>query len=89
MLLAFGASFPGDLWVRSMVSRDMKVELKHTLFVFPAWLTLTVMIFAVLVTTLAALYPRVGPRKLMPFPRCGTSDKQSSPSLSRGWDMTV
>jgi putative ABC transport system permease protein len=57
LLLALGASFPGDLWVRSMVSRDMKVDLKGTLFVFPPWLTLTVMVFAVLVTTLAAVYP--------------------------------
>jgi putative ABC transport system permease protein len=35
----------------------MKVDLKGTLFVFPLWLTLTVMVFAVLVTTLAAVYP--------------------------------
>ena len=87
--MAFGASFPGDLWVRSMVSRDMKVELKHTLFVFPAWLTLTVMIFAVLVTTLAALYPARRPRKLMPFPRCGTSDKRSTALLITWWDPRV
>jgi putative ABC transport system permease protein len=57
LLLAWGASFPGDLWVRSMVSRDIKVELKSSLFVFPTGLLLTVVIFAVVVTTLAAVYP--------------------------------
>jgi putative ABC transport system permease protein len=57
LLLAWGASYPGDMWVRSMVSRDIKVELKSSLFVFPPWLLLTVMVFAVLVTTLAAVYP--------------------------------
>jgi putative ABC transport system permease protein len=57
LLLAWGASYPGDLWVRSMVSRDIKVDLKSSLFVFPPWLLLTVVIFAVLVTTLAAVYP--------------------------------
>jgi putative ABC transport system permease protein len=57
LLLGWAASFPGDSWVRSMVQRDMKIELKESLFVFPAWLVLTVMGFAVLVTTLAAVYP--------------------------------
>jgi putative ABC transport system permease protein len=57
LLLALGTSFPADLWVRAMVSRDIKIDLKGTLFVFPLWLTLTVMVFAVLVTTLAAVYP--------------------------------
>jgi putative ABC transport system permease protein len=40
-----------------MVQRDMKVELKESLFVFPPWLMLAVVSFAVVVTTLAALYP--------------------------------
>ena len=34
--------------------RDMKVELKETLFVFPPWLTFVVITFSVLFTTLAA-----------------------------------
>ncbi len=57
LLLAWASSYPGDAWVRSMVTRDLKIELKEALFVFPFWLTLTVLLFAVLVTTLAALYP--------------------------------
>jgi putative ABC transport system permease protein len=57
LLLAVAASFPGDTWVRSMVERDMNLKLKDALFVFPAWLVVTVVLFAVIVTTAAALYP--------------------------------
>jgi putative ABC transport system permease protein len=58
LLLAWGTSFPGDAWVRSMVSRNMPdVEMKEALFVFPAWLVVAVILFAVSTTTLAAVYP--------------------------------
>jgi putative ABC transport system permease protein len=57
LLLAWAGSFPGDAWMRSLVSRDLRVELKESLFVFPAWLVAGAWLFAVLVTTLAALYP--------------------------------
>jgi putative ABC transport system permease protein len=57
LLLAWGASFPGDAWVRSMVERDMNVKLQDSLFVFPPWLVATVIVFAFVVTTCAALYP--------------------------------
>jgi putative ABC transport system permease protein len=57
LLLAWGASFPGDAWVRSLVSRDLKIELHEALFVFPPWLCGAVLLFAVVVTTLAAVYP--------------------------------
>jgi putative ABC transport system permease protein len=57
LLLAWAASFPGDSWIRSMVSRDLHIDLKESLFVFPLWLVLMVGLFAVLVTTLAAVYP--------------------------------
>jgi putative ABC transport system permease protein len=57
LLLGWGASFPGDAWVRSMVSRDFKIELKESLFVFPVWLLAGVPLFAIVVTTFAALYP--------------------------------
>jgi putative ABC transport system permease protein len=40
-----------------MVSSRMKVELEGSLFVFPLWLILGAVAFAVVVTTLAALYP--------------------------------
>jgi putative ABC transport system permease protein len=57
LLLAWAGSFPADAWMRSMISRDLKIDLKESLFVFPAWLTLGVVAFAVVVTTLAAVYP--------------------------------
>ena len=70
LLLAWAASFPGDAWVRSMVQRDMKIDLKGSIFVFPAWIAVTVVLFTVLVTTVAALYParhaaRVDPVKAL------------------------
>ncbi len=57
LLLAWTASYPGDAWVRSMVLRDIKIDLKASIFVFPPWMALTVLLFTVVVTTLAALYP--------------------------------
>lgn len=58
LLVAWGASIPGDAWVRSMVQRNMpNVELKEAIFVFPSWLVLAVVLFALLTTTLAAVYP--------------------------------
>jgi putative ABC transport system permease protein len=57
LLLAWGMSFPGDAWVRSRVSSNLKIELQEALFVFPPWLCAAVLLFAVVVTTLAAVYP--------------------------------
>ena len=57
LLLAWAASFPGDAWVRSMVQRDIKIDLKGSIFVFPPWIGATVVIFTVVVTTVAAFYP--------------------------------
>ena len=57
ILLALAASIPGDNWVRSRVERDMNIKLHEALFVFPPWLVVTVILFAILVTTLAAVYP--------------------------------
>jgi putative ABC transport system permease protein len=70
LLAAWGASFPADAWIRSTVSRDLKIELTESLMVFPWWLTTGVVAFAALVTTLAALYParraaRVEPLKAL------------------------
>ena len=57
LLLAWIASYPGDSWVRSLVMRDLKIDLKGSIFVFPLSMSLTVVLFTVLVTTLAAAYP--------------------------------
>ena len=57
LLLAWAASYPGDAWVRSMVMRDMKIDLTGSIFVFPPWMAATVVAFTIIVTTLAALYP--------------------------------
>jgi putative ABC transport system permease protein len=66
LLLAWAASIPGDRWVRSIVMRDMKIELKEALFIFPPWLLAVVMLFAVIVTTLAAVYPARRAAKVNP-----------------------
>ncbi len=57
LLLAWAASYPGDAWVRSMIMREMKIDLDSAIFVFPPWVAMTVLVFTVLVTTLAAVYP--------------------------------
>lgn len=57
LLLAWGASYPADAWVQSMVLKDMKIDLEGGIFVFPTWLIATVLIVPIIVTTLAALYP--------------------------------
>jgi putative ABC transport system permease protein len=57
LLLAWSISFPGDAWVRSMVQRDMKIDLKGSIFAFPGWIGMTVALCTVGVTIVAALYP--------------------------------
>ena len=66
MLLAWAASYPGDAWVRSIVSRDLKIELKEAVFVFPPWVIAAVFGFAIVVTTLAAVYPARRAAKIDP-----------------------
>ena len=57
LLLAWSISFPGDGWVRSMVHRDMNIELHGSIFAFPDWIGMTVVLSTVCVTIAAALYP--------------------------------
>jgi putative ABC transport system permease protein len=57
LLLAWAISLPGDAWVRSMVHRDMKIDLHGSIFAFPGWIGLTVVLFTAGVTIVAALYP--------------------------------
>jgi putative ABC transport system permease protein len=53
----WGISFPADAWLRVLVAKYKQVELDTSLFAFPWWLVVGGPAFAVLVTTLAALYP--------------------------------
>jgi putative ABC transport system permease protein len=57
LLLAWSISFPGDGWVRSMVHRDMDIDLTGSIFAFPDWIGMTVVLSTVGVTIAAALYP--------------------------------
>lgn len=64
--LAYLTSFPGDTWVRSMVRRDMEIDLTGSIFAFPRWIGVTVLVFTVGVTIVAALYPARRAAKLDP-----------------------
>ena len=66
LALAWLISFPGDTWVRSMVHRDMNIDLKGSIFAFPNWIGVTVLVFTVGVTIVAALYPSRHAAKLDP-----------------------
>ena len=57
LLLAWSLSYPGDAWVHAMVMRELKVNLKGSIFAFGPGMAVTVVLFTVLVTTLAAVYP--------------------------------
>jgi putative ABC transport system permease protein len=57
LLVCWLASFPGDAWVRSMVNRQLTLKLEDSLFAYPWWLLVGAPLFAILVTTLAALLP--------------------------------
>ena len=57
LLLAWSISYPGDAWVRSMVHRDMKIHLNGSIFAFPSWIGVTVVLFTVGATIVASLYP--------------------------------
>ena len=66
LLLAWMASAPADAWVRSLVPGEMRQHLTEAIFVFPPWLSGAVMLFAVVVTTLAAIYPARRAAKIDP-----------------------
>jgi putative ABC transport system permease protein len=57
LLAAWLVSFPLDALSRSIVMQQTGTKLAESLFVFPPWLTLGLLGFAVLITTLAAVYP--------------------------------
>jgi putative ABC transport system permease protein len=56
--LAWGLSIPGDGLVRRLVQEQSRQQLlSESVFEFPGWLVGSTVLFAVAVTTLAALYP--------------------------------
>jgi putative ABC transport system permease protein len=57
LVLAWAISFPANSWLRSLVAQRLNVKLDSVLFAFPWWLIVGGPAFAVVVTTLAALYP--------------------------------
>ena len=57
VLAGWLASFPGDRIAKSIVEKQTQTTLESSLFVFPLWLLVGVPLFAVVVTTLAAVYP--------------------------------
>jgi ABC-type antimicrobial peptide transport system permease subunit len=57
VLLAWLSSFPMDRVAHRLVEKQTLRPIEDALFAFPWWLPLGVVIFAVLVTTLSALYP--------------------------------
>ncbi len=64
--LSWVVSAPGDAWVRSLVQKQMNIDLKESLFAFPWWLVLGAPVFAIAVTTLAAFYPARRAAKVNP-----------------------
>ncbi len=40
-----------------MIIRDIKIDLKNSIFIFPPMMALLVLVFTVVVSTLAAVYP--------------------------------
>ena len=42
---------------RSIVQHELQTTLEHSVFVYPAWLLVSVPLFALGVTTLSAVYP--------------------------------
>jgi putative ABC transport system permease protein len=47
-------------------SRDMKIDLSGSIFAFPGWIGVTVLVFTVGATIVAALYPARRAAKLDP-----------------------
>ena len=57
LLFGWLASFPGEAFALSVVKRQGELHPDQALFAFPLWLVLGVPLFAMLITTAAALYP--------------------------------
>jgi putative ABC transport system permease protein len=69
LALARGFAIPADRWVWTLIEKQSEGEklLPTTVFVFPWWLWLLAVGFAVVVTTIAALYPARRAAKVHPI----------------------
>jgi putative ABC transport system permease protein len=57
LLLGWLVKFPADAWLRSLLAERTKIQLEASVFMYPWWLVVGAPAFAVVVTTLAAVYP--------------------------------
>jgi putative ABC transport system permease protein len=57
LLASWLTSFPLDAVAQAIIQKQTYTRMEESIFVFPVWLTGGVLLFAVLVTTLAAVYP--------------------------------
>jgi putative ABC transport system permease protein len=57
LVASWSASLPADAWLRSELAARLSLDLRESIFIWPIWLLLGGPLFAVVVTTLAALYP--------------------------------
>jgi putative ABC transport system permease protein len=57
VLSGWGIALGMDSWVRSILEGELNKTISEPVFLFPAWLALSVPAFCGLVTTAAAFYP--------------------------------
>ena len=57
VMLGWLAKFPGNKMGLSEMAKQAEGALPETLFIYPLWLVVIVPVFAMIVTTLAALLP--------------------------------
>ncbi|MCE9566459.1 MAG: ABC transporter permease [Planctomycetes bacterium] len=69
LALARGLAVPADVWVQDIMKAQMEEETlkSSTIFVFPWWLWIGSVVFAVLLTTAAAYYPARRAAKVHPI----------------------
>jgi putative ABC transport system permease protein len=57
LLVAWLLSIPGDGYARKLMEQQTQNPIDEKLFVFAPWILISVVVFVMLITTLAALYP--------------------------------
>jgi putative ABC transport system permease protein len=67
LVLTWVLSLPGDGYARKLMAEQTEQAVEQSLFVWPTWLLVSVPLFAMLTTTLAALYPARRAAKVDPI----------------------